>query len=107
MNWAIREILRHQETEKLSSRTEAQASAWDRALAGQVPDCQAAIREVQDAIYYRRRTNPFIPNFLQRIQQAGYRKTMDGTAAEMAARAATTVARQPESPIAREHSPPG
>jgi len=97
INWAIREIMRHRETERLSSRTEEQAAAtWDRALKGEVQDCKAAIREVQDAIYYRRRTNPFVPDLLQRIQQAGYREIMDKTAAEMTAKAAATVATRPE-----------
>jgi hypothetical protein len=82
--WTIRELLRHHETSQLSERTEKLAAAtWKSALADEIKRKRWALRELQDAIYYRRRTSPCIPTFLQNLQRQSYLDTMQKTAADM------------------------
>jgi hypothetical protein len=77
--WAFRERRRHQQAAALSERIRDCAQkemnrAIDEPMDG--VELAAIAREIQDSLFDRRRTAPFLPDFIQRMQRESYLRTV-------------------------------
>lgn len=87
--WTVREWSRHVDAVNLSDRIQAYVETlWDRVVQSEITSekMSSEARVVQDSIFDRRRSAPFVPNLLQRIQQRGYAHTAVEGANDMAER---------------------
>ena len=65
--WSIREYYRHRDAADANEIIKAEAEAlWDRAASGAILEdaCALRSRELQDAIYVRRSSNPLLFPFI-------------------------------------------
>lgn len=85
--WIVKEQQKHRDAAQLSDRALALLEKkWKAALARQIEgDNEGGLREVQDAIYTRRRNSPLVPGWLHALQQRRYLKKMNKIVQRMCA----------------------
>jgi SMODS-associating 4TM effector domain len=84
--WSLKGQRRHAEAANFSARLQALAEeTWSQAIRGalQEADILSLTRELQDAMYYRRRTAPFIPDWIQNQQKHRYLELIAASVEEM------------------------
>jgi SMODS-associating 4TM effector domain len=77
--WGFKERQRHAASSELSTRLQSEAErAWNEALPGVIDENEATrrSRDIQNGIFYKRSTAPFLPNWLKRRQQEKYQGLM-------------------------------
>jgi len=77
--WGLKEHERHTSASKLSARLRTQAeNVWNDALKGAVQPDESArrSRDIQNGIFHKRSTAPFLPNWLKRRQDRNYQDKM-------------------------------
>jgi hypothetical protein len=84
--WALREVQRQRDTALASDRLRDHCrSLWGRLLAHQVTATEATAlsRELQDAIFYRRKESSFVFDWVYRRLRDSYEEQMNATADQM------------------------
>jgi hypothetical protein len=77
--WFVKEEQKHRDAASLSERgSRLVTAAWNSAVAKDTcdPD-ETSLRDVQDAIYERRKNSPLVPTWLHRIQRKRFQSLMN------------------------------
>jgi hypothetical protein len=76
--WFIKEERKHREGKELSERVHTLANdLWQQVLENKKDADKAALRDLQNAIFSRRRTAPMVPTLLHKFQQKRYQRDME------------------------------